>query len=569
MLLLLLAILQSGGGDHTVYDGRAGNLTVEPPRIDAVATIDGVLDEPAWGSAVVLTGFSQYAPVDGRPASDSTNVLVWYAPNGIYFGVRAYEAHGGAVNATLADRDKIDTDDYVQILLDTFNDRRRAFVLGVNPLGVQADGIRSEGAMGVAGGPGAGGRFENVDLNPDFIFESKGRLTEAGYEVEMFVPFKSLRYQAQETQSWALNIIRKVQHSGYQDTWVPARRANASFLAQSGTLTGLTGLRRGLVLSLNPFATGKVSGQPDPSGWSYDGTPEIGGNVRWGVTENLTLDATANPDFSQVEADVGQVTINERFALFFPEKRPFFLEGIEMFDTPNQLIYMRRVRNPYGGVKLTGKVAGVSVGFLSTIDQRSDGPSGRDYPIFNIARLRRDVGENSTLGVTYTDRTEGAGFNRVVEADTRIVFGRMYTVAAQLAGSGTRSEGVSRRGSLWDVSVDRTGRNWGFRYGIKGIHPDFVAASGFVPRTGVVQPLFANRVSVYGQPGALLENWTAHIMMRGVWDYREFFDGIGPLETSARIRNFFTLRGGWQLGATPAWETVRFDPEFYSLYAVE
>jgi hypothetical protein len=323
------------------------------------------------------------------------------------------------------------------------------------------------------------------------------------------------------------------------------------------------------VLDLNPFTTGRADGRPGSSGWSYEVTPEIGGNARWGVTENLTLDATANPDFSQVEADVGQVTINERFALFFPEKRPFFLEGIELFDTPNQLIYMRRIRNPLGGAKLTGKVAGVSVGILSSLDERGDVASGGDYPIFTIARLRRDVGDNSTFGVTYTDRKEGAGYNRVAGIDTRIVFGRMYTLSAQLAGSATRTEGVSRSGPLWDLSFDRTGRQWGFRYGLKGIDPDFVTTSGFVPRTGVVEPLLANRFSLYGRPGAMLENWTAHIMMRGVWDYRDFFDGIGALETSARMRNFFTLRGGWQLGATPAWETVRFDPEFYSDYAVE
>jgi Domain of unknown function (DUF5916) len=569
MLLLLLVSLQSAGIDHGVYNGRAGDLAVQPPRISAVATIDGVLDEPAWERAAVLTGFSQYIPVDGLPASDSTNVLVWYAPHGIYFGIRAFEAHGGALNATLADRDRIDTDDYVQILLDTFNDRRRALVFGVNPLGVQADGIRSEGDMGAAGGPGAGGRFENVDLNPDFVFQSRGRVTATGYEVEMFVPFKSLRYKPDETQTWALNIIRKVQHSGYQDTWVPARRANASFLAQSGTLTGLTGLQRGLVLDLNPFTTGKATGRPGPDGWDYTVVPELGGNTRWGVTPNLTLNATANPDFSQVEADVGQVTINERFSLFFPEKRPFFLEGIELFDTPNQLIYMRRIRNPLGGVKLTGKVAGTSIGVLSALDDRGSSAGEDRYPIFNIVRLRRDLGENSTLGATYTGRGDGAGYNRVAEADARIVFGRMYTASAQLAGSFSRNDETYTSGPLWQLSIDRTGRNWGFRYSLKGVHPDFRAASGFVPRTGVVEPLFANRITAYGRPGATLENWTAHVMTTGVWDYATFFDGGRPLETAARIRNFFTLRGGWQLGATPVWETVEFDPDFYSRYAVE
>lgn len=564
---LSLAVLY-GGGDPSVYDGRSGESAVPLPRIDAEATIDGVLDEPAWRSAAVLTGFSQYTPVDGLPASDSTRVLVWYAPSGIYFGIRAFEAHDAPVNATLADRDRIDTDDYVQILLDTFNDRRRAFVFAVNPLGVQADGIRSEGSTG-AGGPGAGGRFANVDLNPDFVFESKGRLTEAGYEVEVFIPFKSLSYRPLDSQDWGLNILRKVQHSGYRDTWFPVRRANASFLAQAGTLTGLTGLRRGLVLDLNPFTTSRIDGRPTTAGWRYDVTPEVGGDARWGVTENLTLAATANPDFSQVEADVGQVTINERFPLFFPEKRPFFLEGIELFDTPNRLVYTRRIRDPLGGGKLTGKVAGFSVGVLTALDEGGgDGP-GSPYPMFNIARIRRDVGDNSTLGVTYTDRTEGAKSNRMAEADARIVFGRLYTVAAQFAGSRTREGAGPRSGPLWEFYVDRTGRSWGFRYGLIGIHPDFVAAGGFVPRSGIVRPMAGNRISVYGKPGALLESWSAHVMANGVWNYHEFFDGAGPLETTAQIRNIFTLRGGWALGATPVWETARFDPEFYADYAVE
>ncbi|MGQ0561432.1 MAG: carbohydrate binding family 9 domain-containing protein [Gemmatimonadota bacterium] len=229
-----------------IYNGRARELNVSVPRIDTETMLDGSLADSAWRAAAVLTGFSQYRPVDGRPAEDSTQVLVWYDSHAIYFGIRAFEEHG-EVSATLADRDKIDGEEYVQILLDPFNDRRRAWIFGVNPLGVQADGIRTEGAPGAASGPGAGGRFENVDLNPDFVFSSKGRVTDFGYEVEIRVPFKSIRYQSVDPQNWALNVMRKVQHSGYENTWTPARRANASFLAQSGELRGLTQLRRGLV----------------------------------------------------------------------------------------------------------------------------------------------------------------------------------------------------------------------------------------------------------------------------------------------------------------------------------
>jgi hypothetical protein len=159
--------------------------------------------------------------VDGLPAQDSTEVLIFYTSHAIYFGVRAYEPHG-IVNATLADRDRITGDDFVQILLDTFNDRRRALLFAVNPRGVQSDGTFADGS--------------GTDLNPDFIFDSKGRVTEYGYELEIRIPFKSLRYQSADVQSWGINVLRRVQHSGQEHTWTPAERSAPSFLAQSGTL---------------------------------------------------------------------------------------------------------------------------------------------------------------------------------------------------------------------------------------------------------------------------------------------------------------------------------------------
>ncbi len=176
-MLLLLALLRGGDGPPE-YSGRDGQLRVPIPRLDGAVTVDGTLDEPQWAGAAHLTGFSQYAPVDGRPAEDSTEILVWYASGAIYFGVRAFEAHG-AVHATLADRDKIAADDYVQILLDTFNDHRQAIVFGVNPLGIQSDGILNEGTRSGVNGFGDATR-DTVDLSADFVYQSKGRVTASG-----------------------------------------------------------------------------------------------------------------------------------------------------------------------------------------------------------------------------------------------------------------------------------------------------------------------------------------------------------------------------------------------------
>src|SRR5437660_5094939 len=484
MLLPIVVLLQTSAPDP-VYSGLAHRLEVRVPRLDATAVIDGTLDEPAWRQAAMLTGFSQYEPADGRPAADSTEVLVWYSETAIYFGVRAFEAHG-AVHASLADRDRIGADDYVQLLIDTFDDRRHALVFGVIPLGVQADGTLGEGSQSRAGGltGNLGVVRDTVDLSADFVFESRGRLTPYGYEVEIRIPFKSIRYRAGPEQVWGLNVVRQVQHSGFQDTWTPSRRASPSVLGQSGTLTGLTGLRRGVVLDATPEATQKVDGEPASAGgpWRYrGGRPGLGGTVRWGVTNNLTLTGTAHPDFSQVEADAGQIQFDPRNALFFPEKRPFFLEGLEYFETPSQLIYTRRLVQPLAAAKLTGKLAATNVAALLGVDD----PGTSAHPAYAMVRVRRDLREHSTAGLVLTDRIDGTDYNHVVGADARLVLGRLWSVAVQGVESFSRSGGVGTRGPLWNARVSRNGRRVALDYAVSGIDPDFQDQSGFVSRAGI------------------------------------------------------------------------------------
>ena len=566
-MLLLLALLQGPG---PVFDGRLKQTEVRIPRVEATVTIDGALDEAVWKSAARLTGFTQYRPIDSRPAADSTEVLAWYAPDAIYFGIRAYEAHGNVVRATLADRDNIDADDNVQILLDTFNDRRRALLFAVNPYGAQEDGVRSEGLAGAAGGQNAGFRFDGViDLNPDYVYQSHGRLTPFGYEVEVRIPFKSLRYQSGATQDWGLQVVRTTQHTGYEDTWAPVVRASASYLIQSGSLKELTGMRRGLVMDVSPEFTSHVDGAPKATEYGY-GTvdPQIGLNLRWGITQNLSLTGTANPDFSQVEADVGQVTVNQRFALFFPEKRPFFLEGLEQFDTPNALIYTRRIVSPIAGAKLTGKVGGTAVAYIGAVDEDNPFVPGIDHPIVNLLRLRRDLGASSTLGLAYTDRIEGNAYNRVLGTDARVVWKKIWFSDAQFVSSWTQDATGVRAGELWDVTFyDRTGRSYGNHGELVGISPDFQASSGFVNRVNVVQARIFNRFSIYGKPGALLEQGTTFFMIQPTWRYHDFPGST--LEGSLGETILLTLKGGWGVNANWQNNHQRFDPPEYARYNVD
>jgi hypothetical protein len=540
---------------------QQAGAVIEVPRFEVDARVDGVLDEAVWADAALIDGFRQYEPADGRPAAQRTEVRVWYAPDAIWFGIVAYDDQPDAIRATRADRDNISGDDHVIIYLDTFLDRRRAFFFAANPLGVQQDGVRTEGAA--TAGRMFGG---SVDTNPDFVYESAGMLTADGYVIELRIPFRSLRFPSGPEVQWGLNIERKTQRTGFVDTWPDVRRASASFLAQGGTLTGLRDLERGLVLEAQPVITVSATGARAEAGFSRsDPEPELGINLRAAFT-NYSLDATINPDFSQVEADAAQVTVNERFALFLAEKRPFFLEGIDLFSTPNQLVYTRRVVEPLAGAKLTGKAGPLGIAVLSALDDNADS-AGNDA-LFNVARLRRDFGANSTAGVTVTDRTVlgTSRFNRVAAADTRIVFGGLYYAEAQLGGSSTRRDSATLTAPIWKLEFDRTGRSFGFNYQINAVGDEFETHAGFVNRNDIVSARAFNRLTWYGATGAALERVTVFFGPTRIWRYADF--GRGPVEGSEFVNGTLRMRGEWEASARIGRDFVELDPQSYAGYRV-
>ena len=557
-----------------VLNGRQRQLAVRPPRLDeAGLTLDGTLDEPQWQQAATLTGFSQYAPRDGIPAEDSTEVKVWYSATAIHFGIRAFEPHG-AVHAALGDRDKISSDDRVELLIGTFNDGRQAVVLGVNALGVQMDGTLVENNQARGGGSGSATiSREAPDLSPDFVFQSKGRLTEYGYEVEVRVPFKSLKYQSGESQTWGFNAVRVVQHSGREDSWAPATRANASFLRQSGTLEGLTDLRRGLVLDLTPEVTQRTTGAPVTTNadWRYDAQrPRVGANVRWGMSNNLTLNGTVNPDFSQIESDAGQVSYDPRQALFFAEKRPFFLDGSEFFATPKNLVYTRRVVQPVAAAKITGKISGFSLGVLNAVDGTEGSLDGVSHPVYTIARVQGDVGSRGKLGLLLTDREEGPLFNRVASIDGRRMFGSVYSAQAQYAQSFTRltPTGGSTSAPLWNGVVSRNGKAFKFRYAFDAVDERFRTQSGFIGRGGIAQWLMDQWYTWYLPQGHFLETIVYDPTFMYTWTYNALVHQGDAIEKKLHNRIAVTARGGWSADATVMVETFGFDPVLYGQYRV-
>ncbi|MDE3151911.1 MAG: carbohydrate binding family 9 domain-containing protein [Gemmatimonadota bacterium] len=563
MILAVLGAFQLAAAhpapQPAVYNARAGQTSVHAPMLDAAVTIDGQLDEPVWSRAAILTGFSEYAPVDQRPSPDSTQVLVWYSRDAIYFGIKAYEPHG-AVRATLAERDNVSSDDNTEIQLDTYNERNRAFVFIVNALGVQADGIKNE-----QGGftPGSNVMPGQNDLTPDFIWESKGEVTPWGYQVEIRIPFSTLRYPSGGHQNWGIQIQRNVQHNGYQETWTEAHKASASFIDQEGLLVDMNGMHHGQVAELNPELTNTVNGAPDAAGWRYTSKPQIGGNVRWAMGSNFVLNGTVKPDFSQVEADATQIAADERFALYYPEKRPFFVEGSDQFNVPNTLFYTRTIVQPAGAMKLTGKLGRTDIAVLSALDDGSQTANG-SRPLVDVVRLRRGFASQSTVGLMYSDRVGGGRSNHVIDGDVHWLLDQQTYAQFQAVMSSTTQSGATQNAPMWEAVLDGTGRRFGYHYNVLGIGSGFADDNGFVQRTGVVQPGLNNRMTLYGAPGALLERFNVYLRTNATWRYDDFFAGRSLLEDNGSLNSQFNFRGGWSFNVSPTLASYAFDRAAYT-----
>ncbi len=555
------------------YHGSEGQLDVTGVQTpSAEIRIDGVLDDEAWANAPVLTGFTQFDPVEGVPATQRTVARVLVTEDAVYFGVEAHDDLPGGVRATLGDRDSFGfSDDYVRFIVDTFDDRRRGYVIMVNPLGVQQDGLWVVGR---------GGRRERmgppIDWNPDFVWDSEGKVFDWGYSVEVKLPLKSIKFRDRELQDWGFQVERRIARNGYSESWAPITANVANRMEQFGSLSGLRDLDPGLFLEVNPVQT--FSHQ---SAWSDDlGGLERGGvdgdfgfNVTYGITSNLTLDGTYNPDFSQVEADAGQIAVNERFALFLREKRPFFLEGTEIFSLPQQLVYTRSIVNPVGGAKIQGKIGNFNAGFLNAVDDVSN-PDGSDtnaHPIVNIFRLRHDLGATSNVGMVLTDRSySGDRFNRVAGIDGRFQLRQRYTMTVLAAGSRTAEGSEAREnGSLVSARFARTGRNLQFDASVLDVSDDFIARSGFIRRTGVSQLRTQASYNFRGKPGDLVERWGPSLEMEGFWDRDAFWQRGWAEERRIRAGGSLSLRNNITLWGNYTRSWYQFDRTDYDgLFAV-
>jgi len=401
----------------------SGKVTYPITRAASAIKVDGVLDEDAWKKATVVPLPIEWMPGDNVPPPVDTECLVTYDAKNLYIAFRAHDPRPSEIRAHLMDRDDTDTliqDDHVGMMIDTFNDERRAFQFRVNPLGIQADAIFSE-QDGVE------------DFSWDMIWNAVGRITPEGYVVETALPLKQLRFPAGAgPQTWGFEAFRSYPRNVRHRISSQRRDRNKGcILCEESKISGLEGLAQGRNLEFDPTGTfsrtDQLAAQTDSGLTRGDVTAEAGLSARWSLTSSLTMNGTINPDFSQVEADVAQLDVNQRFALYYPEKRPFFLEGIDYFTTPIQAVFTRTVADPYFGAKLTGKQGGNAMGLFVTRDrinnlllpsnENSMNASLEDDVSTVVGRYRRDLGSSSTIGALYAGR-EGEGYhNRQVGAD--------------------------------------------------------------------------------------------------------------------------------------------------------
>jgi len=514
-------------------------------HMDQKITVDGVMDESAWQSATKMELKYENTPGEGTPAKVKTEVYFYEDGVSLHVAIKAFDPEPEKIRASLRDRDALWADDNVGIIIDTFNDERSAYEFFVNPLGAQAD-MRMDDSNGW-----------NEDDSWDAIWDSAGQITDFGYVVEMTIPFSALRFpESTEALTWNMATMRnyprdvRVQLATYQ------RDRNIKCnLCQFDQLIGFENIVTGNNLQLTPTLTlSRQDEKPSatlyrdgeeinvPGAWNEgSGDVDPGLDIRWGITQDMVLNATINPDFSQVEADAGQLDVNNTFSLFYPEKRPFFLDGASYFDTSSfNFVHTRNIAEPDVGLKLTGKSGEHSYGVMVANDQNTSflmpGNQGSDIATLDkesdiaIARYKMDVGERNNVGVLMTHRSADNYNNTLVSIDGTYWLNKTDSVRYQVARSDTDNPDSvvedfevdeQQQDNALSLSYDRSTRDYNLKASYRTVGEDFRADLGFQSRVNTERVVLGGRRNYYGDSDDTLTRWGYF----GDWDKTYDQDG--------------------------------------------
>jgi hypothetical protein len=509
-----------------------GSLTI--PRIQAAPKLgdfEGM--EPVSDLArkmLRIDKFIQQEPHDGAPASQPTEAYLGYTDKNFYAVFMCFDKEPKKLRARMLRRELIDDDDQVGLWLDTFHDQRHAYYFYSNPYGIQQDGLFAEN-----GGP---------DNTFDTVWHTNAKITSNGYMVIIEVPFKSLRFKQLQSVSWGVILIRVIPRNSEHSFFPPNSNRIQGMLTKEGTFDGLQDISPGRNMQFIPYTSVgafRSLDERDPAGDRFTGKhvqPKAGLDSKIVIKDSLVLDTTINPDFGQIESDDPQVTVNQRFEVFFPEKRPFFQENSNFFRTPLQLVFTRRISDPLYGVRLTGKTGPWAIGSMIANDRSpgtsvigTDPLSGNDA-YFGALRVNREVGKNSSVGMIYTDRELhtapnsfcttlrcDVGFNRVGGVDTQIKINQNWQLQAQAVTSETKfSDGSHESGPAYMVYAERSSRGLEFNTMYQDIAAGFNAETGFINRTDIRR--FSNFASRTFHPeGKFLIAHGPHFFQLSLWDH--------------------------------------------------
>jgi hypothetical protein len=473
-------------------------------RIEKPLNLSGKLDDPAWLTAIPVELKFEASPGENTPAPQRTVAMALYDQQYLYLGFRCYDSVPGRIRANLSDRDKIFGDDFVVATIDTYNNYQRGFEFVVNPYGIQGDLLMM----------GAG----NEDPSYDMVWQSAASRDDAGWTAEMAIPFRSLSFSSKESQTWTISLLRNLPRDNrYQCTWTRFDRNNPSYIAQGGLLTGLEGIKPGFSLDLLPYTmiqqSGSRSDASNPDSPMDRGSikARIGGGVQYSPTPNLSINAVINPDFSQIESDADQLSVNTTFALYYPEKRPFFMSGMDLLQTP--MYYSRTINNPLYAVKFNGKVGKLSYLALGAYDrntaitvpgeEESNTIEETNGSYVGVGRARYDLGNENFIGALFLSRNFKDAHNYLSGLDWNFKFWKNWYFQGELFLSNTKEindttifksdrkfgstgydagfngEKYFGRGS--HVTLMRNGRNYSFSLTQNNFSPTYQTYNGMFP----------------------------------------------------------------------------------------
>ena len=505
-ILLLLAAL---AGPANAAGAEKPTVTI--PRVTEPPVLSRYLDGKVTPPGVRITGLVQREPGDGVPSSVETAVYLSYDEGHLY-AVFICKDDPAKVRANMTKREAIMGDDVVGLLLDTYHDGRRSYEYLANPLGIQLDGVATEG--------------QDDDYSYDALWHSDGRVTADGYVVVMRIPFKSLRFSNASSQTWGVAVARSVPRANEMSFWPYITRRISGFGQQMATLEGLQGISPGRNLQAIPYGNFATARVLDEDGVRRtENSTRVGLDAKAVVKDAFTTDLTVNPDFSQVESDEPQVTVNQRYEVYFPEKRPFFIENAGYFESPQNLFFSRRIADPGVGARLTGKAGGWAFGVLGVNDdepgrevEAGDPRSGKTAGI-GVFRAQREFARQSYIGGIFTDVEFGPSANRVYGGDARWKFTDNWTVTGQWVGSQTIDEtGDSTSGTSWIAEVRREGRGFDYMGAFTSRSPDFRSDLGYIRRVDMREVLQEADFAWYPENSRIL-SVEANIEAGALWDY--------------------------------------------------